>query len=303
MAHPVYGESVQLGIDTVATPTHRFDLFDETVVMAEQHLDASGLLGTRSHSVYRNRASIRRIAGPIILEPTPNELALILPWALGGTPAGSPTVTYPVAEILSSRYVVCDRSNALWGGSAGQVFTYTSAVVDKLRITGRQAEALRFTLDVVGVDESIASAGSFPTLSIDTATTEFMFSDLVFSVNNVTYNVEEIDLTIDNQIDKERFWNSLTATALIATDRRVTLNYSLGHGDASAAYNLGPSGTQVVLTFTNGGAVLTITLPALAAPRDSPHSRGRGEILQPFRGVALATNSSKEIVVSLNPGP
>jgi hypothetical protein len=112
-----------------------------------------------------------------------------------------------------------------------------------------------------------------------------------------------VDITIDNAIDRDRFFNSQTATALPPMDRHVTMELSAPYGDASALYGMGAAGAAVVATFTNGGAVLTMTAGRVAFPRKSPGVPGRQEIMLPLHGTAYKSGSTAELVTTLAVGP
>lgn len=292
---PAYGFQTAIGIDTANPVTKRFDFQSENLILSEDFKDTNGLRGTRSRAGERIVAGIRHVAGQITLQPNSLELANLLQWIMGGTPTGTPAVTYPLADALQTRFVTVDR--------VAKVFTYNGCVVDKCHIKGSQGEPLVITLDVCGLDETIAAAGSFPVIALDTTTQPFMFFELAITIGGVTYQAKDVDITIDNAIDKDRFFNSLTATALIAMDRHITVSFSLPYGDATTVYGLGAAGTAVVATFTNGGAVLTLTMGRVAFPRHSPSVAGRQEVMLPFSGTAYKNGSTLELVTLLNPGP
>lgn len=292
---PTYGYQSQLGIDTANPTTKRFDFQEEELVLDEEFLDMNGLRGTRSRDISRVAQNIRRCHGPIVFQPDAVELALLLPWALCGTPSGSPTVTYPLADALVTRFVQIDRGS--------KVFTYNSVGVDRMTIRGAQAQPLVITLDLVGIDETLGNAGTFPVLSIDTANTPFIFTELVLNVGGTNYAVPGFELIVDNAIDKERFFNSQTLTAVNGTDRHVLLNLEPPYGDASALYGTSAAGITATATFTNGNAILTLSMTKVAFPRHSPRVRGRSEVMFPIQGVCYKSAGTLELVTTLNPGP
>lgn len=376
-----YGVLAKLGIDTANPVTARFDFMSEGMLAKSTMEYGGGLRGTRSRDVSRVREGPRRIAGPITLQPDAVELALLLPWILGGTPTGGPTFTYPVANALPSRYVTLDRII--------DVYTYNSVFVNKATFSASEGRMLQVVLDLVGVDETIGAAGTFPAISIDVANTPWLFEDAVISVtqpgsgatvtfavtsNVITsvtttpvaggtgyrasatfpllvtggsgtggyvlattnssgvitafsatpvaggtgytgttgaatsaaspYQAKNFALTIDNKVDTARFFNSLTLSPNTnAMDRQVSLSMSMPHGDAMALYNAGPGGTNIVLTLTNGGAILTATMSKVVWPRETPTAKSRAEIMLPINGSAYANGATAEIVWTLNPGP
>jgi hypothetical protein len=220
---PVFGFQSALGIDTANPTTVRFDFISSTLGVDEAtFIDANGLRGTRSRDLSRVRQSPRLIDGDIVMQPNSVELSNLLRWILGGTPTGSGTVTYPLADTVPSRFVQIDK--------AIKVMTYNSVYVDTARFRGSQGEPMTLTLSCVGVDETIGNAGTFPATTIDVANGPWILADLALSVGGTTYFAHDVELVISNVLDRNRFYNSNTLTAVTAMDRHVTVNFSLPAG-------------------------------------------------------------------------
>jgi hypothetical protein len=281
----------QLGIDTANPITVRYDFQRENLVCDENFIDTNGLRGTRSRDISRVRQGNRKVHGQIVFQPTTLELSTLLPWILGGTPTGSGTVTYPLADALTSRYVNVDRVE--------KRFTYSGVVVNKATFRGSEGNPLELTLDLVGVDETVAST-AFPSISLDTTTPPLIFTDLVLSVNSTTAQCKEFTLEIDNAVDADRFFNSQTLTSGYARDRHVNIDHPLPYGDQSALYNPGVAGVAVTATFTDGSSVLEFSLAAVDYPRHSPYAGGRNEIMMPMRGTAYKSSGTLELVTTLH---
>jgi len=291
------GMLAQLGIDSATPVTKRFDFIrGPGPRLMEEFLDGNGLRGTLSHDISRNRQGIRRVEGPLTLQPNAVELALLLQWILGGTPSGTPTVTYPVGDSLVTRYVECDYN-------VGSKRSYSGCAVDRAVFRATQNGFLELDLDVVGQDETVS--GSFPALSIDTANGPWLLTDCAITINATTVNPRQVEITIDNRIDKDRFFNSQTLVSTVKQDRQITFSCNLPFGDSSALYSAAnsASGVAVVLTWTNANAILTQTMSKVAAPRRSPEIAGRQEVMWDFVGTAFANGATKELVTTLNPGP
>src|SRR5262245_42317015 len=141
-----YGYQGQLGIDTNNPVTQRFDFDSESVMQRAEFRDTNGLRGTRSRAIERNLASIIRVGGGISFQPTSNELALLLPWIMCGTTSGSPTVTYNLGELATTRFITVDRK--------AKVYTYAGCAVDRARFHASQAEPLAVDIDVIGQTET-----------------------------------------------------------------------------------------------------------------------------------------------------
>lgn len=289
-----FGYQSQLGVSANNPVDQRFDFDSEEVVLDEEFLDTNGLRGTRSRSEERIRQGIRRVHGMIRLQPTATELEALLPWILGGTPTGTGTITYPLADALTTRFVAIDRGS--------HVFTYNGCVVDTCTFHAAQNQPLNVDLEIIGIDETLGASGSFPSLNLDVATAPFIFTDLALVVASTTYNTRQFELKIDNDIEKERFFNSQTLTAGYPKDRHITLSHPLPYGDDAAAYNLGVAGVAATLTFTFGAQVLEFSLSNCKYPRHSPRVEGHEEIFLPLTATAYATGSpisTRELVTTL----
>lgn len=293
-----YGPLQQLGIDSANPVTVRFDFQEFPLVVQEEFHDGNGLRGTLAHDVSRNVANIRRVLtnpGLAIFEPTAVEWANLLPWILGGTTSGSPTVTYALGETRPSRFCTLDRVT--------KVFTYNGVAVDKFTIKGSKGNPVTLELDLVGIDETEANSGTFPNLNLDVVNGPFMFASTTFSINSITHQAQDFEIHGDFKIDRERLLNSATLTQANPTDLLLTFKATIPEAVAEDIYGLGPAGTQVVVTCTNANAVMTFTMVKVAAPRHSPRSQGRNEVLQYWEGQAFKSAGARELVTTLNPGP
>lgn len=287
------GELTKLGFSALnsASPiTTRIDYQSESLAAREEFLNTNGLRGTRSHDIERVRQGVRRIGGTLNLQPTAVELAGLLQWILGGAPSGT---TYPLADTLPFRTVAIDRN--------GGYFEYTGCKVARATFRASQGEPLNLALDLVGQDES--TSGSFPVLSIDTTTGPFIFTDCVLSVNAVTAAAREFELTIDNRIDADRFFNSQTLTAVNPIDREIMFRTRVPYGDYTTLYNTGVGGVAVAATFTNAATSLAFSMAKVPLPRQSPTVPGREEVMLDLAGRAYRSGATLELVTVLDSTP
>lgn len=290
---PAYSYAAQLGIGDTSTVDARLDFQECTIGVTETHDYLGGLRGTRSMDVTRVREGIRRVGGRIALQPSETELKTQLAaWILGGTPSGS---SYPLGDSLSSKYVAVDHIT--------KVPVYSGCKVDRATFRAQQGGPMRLELDIVGVDESVGNAATFPALSIPTDGPWVLY-DLAITVGGTSYQVRDYELTIDNMLDKERFFNSQTlSTAYNATGRSVNVALTLPYGDAVAAYNLGATGSAVVATFTNGSSELVQTMSKVCFPRQPREVRRSGErgeeIMMQLRGIAYANGATLELTTTI----
>ncbi len=305
MANPLYGFETKLGIHTASPVTHQFDFMSCGVVLAESFPYFGGLRGTRERDVSRVVAGNRKVAGPISFPaPTAVEWSLLLPWILGAAASGT---TYALADSLPVRYVVVGRDN----GTDGKLFTYNGCRVNRARIHSTyspEGGAVALDLDVVGVDETIGSAGAFPSLTIDATTAPFIHTDSsgAVSLASSAYPVASIDITIDNHLDDGRFFNSPTLNPNFnAMDRTISVTLTMPWAGAEALYGTGPAGAATTITWTSGltATSLLLTMPALVFPRDSPPTQGRGEGMLTLRGNAYRSGATSSLVATLDSTP
>lgn len=281
------------GIGNTSTVDQRFDFRSESLTLIEDVVNGNGVRGTRSHSVERLRAGLRRIGGGIELQPSAVEWAYFLQWILGGGNATVPAL----ADTLPSRYVVFDRIT--------KVFTYSGCKVDRATIRATQGNLVSLSLDIVGMNETVGNSGSFPAnLTLDTTTTPFYFGDLAITVGGTTLTPKDFTLTINNAIDRNRFFNSQELVSVETWDRSITFSTMLPYGDFSAIYGSGsPPGAVMNATFTNGNVSLAFNAPALVFMRDSPNIDGRTEIMLPVSGRLYKSGSTAELLCSLDSSP
>lgn len=288
------GVHAKMGIGTTSTVDQPLDFHSENLAVAEEFHDSNGLRGTRSRAVERVRRNIRRIGGSINFQPNPQEMAYLLPWILGANASGT---TYALAETVQARYVTIDRVT--------KVLTYDNCKVNRATFRASQGGPLEVGLDVLGVDETVANAGTFPAINLDVATGgPFMFTELVLVIGGVTYQAREFEVSVDNMVQADRFFNSETlSTAAQAQDRMITLRTSLPYGDAVAAYGSGPGGVAVTATFTNGAMSFLMTFVKVTFPRHSATVPGRTEIMLPMMGVAYKSATTEPLVCTLDHSP
>ena len=285
------GSQAKFGIGTTSTVDQAYDFKSESIACTEDFYDPDGIIGSREHLSERVRTNIRHIGGPVTLEPNSIELANLLPWILGANASGT---TFALSDTLPSRYVSIDRIT--------KVFTYSGCVVNRATFSASEGGPLVVNLDLVGVDETVNNAGTFPSLTISTAAGPYMLSDLACTVGGTTYNFREFSITIDNMLET-RFLNSLTATSITPRDRMTSVMLRGPYADQSALYGLSVAGVAVVATFTNSTLSTVFTMPAVQFPRRSPTVPGKSEIYLPLQGIARKSGSTASLTVTNDSTP
>ncbi len=304
------GSSVKLGMVAevtfgtaiaIASVTEMYELVGGDLNLEEDVIDTAGLVGTRSRISERTRTNMRKVTGSLTLNPNALELVNLLPRILGGAAAGT---SFPLAETLPFFTVAIDKSN----GTDGKVPTYSSCYINSATFKAEQGQPLSLELQIEGVDETLNAAGSFPNLTLGVATGPFIFSDAVYNVGGSAYNFKSFECKIDNQLDTERFMNSLTRTAIPSKGRVITVTLDGPYSVNSAVYPTAATaaaGVAVTATFTNTIQAVSLLMSFVKVhfPRKGQKLNGRDEVMMPLVGEAKSVAATKELVVTLDSTP
>jgi hypothetical protein len=272
-----------------------FVFVSESITKKGVIVERAGLRGTRSHVSSDTRVGPYTAGGQLVLEPTPEDLAVWLPRILGAPAAGSPP-TYDLAETLPSFTLSIDR--------VAKVFTYAGCKVNRAALHGAQGGLLRLTLDIVAKSEAVAAAGSFPSLTAG-VTQPYIFSDLDLTLASTSREVKQFDLSIDNGLITDRFMNSLTITSAPEGDRTIMLRTTHAWAAANTdLYAQALAGAAGVLQLTNAlggtpptGYRTTFNFGVLQVPDRSPSVAGRQEVLLNLEMLARRVGSTPELSV------
>lgn len=287
----VYGSAV--------TVDQGFVFVSESIVKRGVIVERSGLRGTRGHQSDDTREGPYTVGGRLVLEPTPEDLAIWLPRILGAAAAGT---TYDLAETLPSFTLSIDR--------VAKVFTYAGCKVNRATLEGSQGGLLRLSLDVVAQSESVANAGTFPSLS-PSMSQPYIFSDLLLTLASTIREVRDFELTIDNGLITDRFMNSRVIVNAPEGDRTITLQtmhaWAADNTDLYAQALAGAAGT-LQLTNALGGAPpagyqTTFSFATLQVPDRSPNVPGRDEFFLNLEMVARSVGGAPELTVTHDSTP
>src|SRR5262245_24179573 len=197
---------------TAVTVDQGFVFVNESIVKRGVIVQRSGLRGSRAQQSSDTRVGPYTVGGRLVLEPTPEDLAIWLPRILGAAPSGT---TYNLAETLPSFTLSVDR--------VAKVFTYAGCKVNRALLQGTQGGLLRLSLDLVAQSETVAAAGTFPSLS-PSISQPYIFSDLALTLAATAREVREFALSIDNHLITDRFMNSLVIVNAPEGDRSIALS-------------------------------------------------------------------------------
>lgn len=287
----VYGSAV--------TVDEGFVFTSESIVKRGVIVERTGLRGTRSHRADDTRVGPYAVGGRLVMEPTPEDLAIWLPRILGAAAVGT---TYDLDETLPSFTLSIDR--------VAKVFIYAGCKVNRATFQGSQGGLLRLTLDIVAQSETIAAAGTFPSLS-PSVSQPYIFSDLVLTLASTAREVKEFELVIDNGVITDRFMNSLVIVNAPEGDRTLTLaTMHAWAADNTDLYEQALAGAAGTLELTNAlggtpptGYRTTFSFATLQVPDRSPNVPGRDELFLNLDMVARQVGSTPELTVTHDSTP
>jgi hypothetical protein len=276
------------------TQAMNFQDFDPGV--RRQLRDTNGTRGTFDKDGNRIVEARRVVTPRFRSEPTRAELQYLLRWGLYGTPTGSGTVTYPLAND--------PWENALhFAPNLGEQWYLPRVAVDTFTLSGTQGEPLTVDCDCVGTtyDDTVVS---FPVLTLDQTTRPFSLAQLAIQVGGVTRYGPEFSLTVRHNINRDRFFNSLTLTDLIQMNRQMVLAFSTPSGENPGFWASGVSGVTVLATFTNAaGDILSISAADVRFEPVSPTFPQGGEGMVRMEGELYRVASGSPITVTVTPAP
>ena len=284
------GALTKFGISTNSPVDAAFEALSFSVNSTKPHINANGLRGTRSHIAERTIEGVEEVAGSITMAPNPEELALLLPW-VGFAATGT---TFNLTEALTSRYITADKVT--------KVPTYSGCYVNRATMRAVKNAPWEWTFDIVGQQESVGAAASFPSLSL-TETPPLALHHSVLTLLGSARSFSEITVTIDNALEPQA--NNATYNELIETTDRivtvdVTLPYTTANLDLMRPDVAGDDGT---LVFTYGNYSCTFTFGILQFPRGAVEVPGKSGLMLRLSGQARMTGSTRELVIVLDSTP
>jgi len=282
MGTPVVGKAYKLGIDTANPVTKQFEfLWPLNFGKRGTLVESNGLRGTRERFRTGVNAGPYTVGGRVSTDVRPDTADSFWNWILGGTEDSD---TFSPAETIPSLYVTIDRS--------ADVATYAGCKVASADLSGRSGEDLRLEMDLEGTTETLAAAGSFPSIASSLSVLQpYIFHQGVYQIGAANYEFDQFRITINNALILDRFMNTQYRTSLPEGDRIVTLqsNHPWTTTEKAALYDLAVAGLSARLYFTNGSHVMTIAFANLKAPVQPPNVRGRElEVNLPLNFTAYA---------------
>lgn len=286
---PSQGSQAQLAIaaTTIDNTAPGFEFVRFGLKRTDTHIEGNGIRGTRSRHSSRVKVGQTVVSGPVVMNPSPTEIDLLLPWILGGTTSGGVTA---VAETLPTRVVGIKRVR--------KMATFSGVRVGRAVLEGSQGQPVSLTLDLEGTSETEAAVGNWPTITFP-SDNMFVFAELAMTIDGAVRHFSQFSLTIDNVLQADRFLNSLTRDKIEAQDRIVTLDLALPYDDENEdLYDIPVAGVAASLVLSDGTTTYTIDFANVKAAAVGPEIGGKSEILLPTQFRSYFDGTDREILVT-----
>lgn len=292
-----YGSIAQFGASTSGAATSKFELISGNLDIREDPLhDAHGLIGSRSHPSERVRRNTRRPGGTVVMQPNAVELDFWLARILGTAESAD---LFALNDALTvTMDIDVDKVT--------RVETFSSCSINRATFRSQQGGPLEMELDIEALTTTVASAGTFPSLTLNVASGPYMHSDAVFTLSGTAYKFRSWSLVVDNMLDTERFFNTETRISLQPKDRVITWTFDGPYGDNVNLYGLALGGIAITAVFTNTistGLTLTFSSTKVQFPRSSAVLNTAEEIMLPLVGIARRDGSTLELVTTNDSTP
>jgi hypothetical protein len=285
----------------------KFSFQSCTLAKHGRHILAQGMTGSRSARFERLREGPYSVAGSILLNVSPGDFNLLLPWILG---ADEDSDTFKLAEDLQEFAVALDTEEG--------TFIFTGCQVDTAVIRGQQPglmeqadpDLLTLELRIVGktfidsgtdFDSLTGMPSDIPVTGI--ADDPYIFADTTFSLDvgaAIAATPMSFALVIRNFL-QPRFVNSLTATNICPGNMRQVGLRVRTPWDPTHSGLLDPgfsSNGSSTLTIANGTVNTVFTFHRIAAPnKTSTIVRSKGELYLDRDFRAYAAGSTDELSV------
>lgn len=297
MAGSSQGAFSLLGISTNNPTDAAFEFISESLRKTATIIDTDGIKGTRSHPSERTRAGIYTVSGTLTLQPSPEELALLLPWCMGANASGT---TFALAETLQTRYV---QKRLRTDSGAQGTATYAGCVVDSWTLSSSQGSPLQLDMTILGTTETMAAGDTFPSISTPIVSGPFMHYEGVLTLASSTRDVRSFSVTCQNSVQSFHN-NSIYATSLTATNRIVTVQAELPYTSSEQALlNQALAGSAGTMVYTYANYSLSLQFAALQVPAETPVIQGKTDIPLVLNMTARMAGSTRELIAVLDSTP
>jgi len=291
MGVPSMGHQSKLGIDSANPVTKQFDFKRCTIGKLATLINNQGMRGSRSHVMNVVAAGAYTVGGVTLMDAKPDDLDLLLPAILG---AAESSDVFALAETVPERFITVDK--------VAKVATYAGMKVNRATFRASN-DTLELEIDWQGKTETIANAGTFPSIAASlSAQQPYVYHQGVLTVNSAAIAIKNVEVVIDNALILDDFNNSQTRSHLPEGDRIITLTCDSPYtSDETAFYDFALAGASGTLVYTHptSGLSLTFTFANLKVPTQVIEVASRtGEIPLRLPFQAFMDGSTRELVVT-----
>jgi len=289
MSNPVMHYARRLAIGATSTPDKRLQFVSCASRGAPTHINYPGVRGYRGVPQLNSYEGVKDVGLSIQAMPSPDELVYWLKYILGAASGDAYTLT----EALPTFYAMVDAGNT--------VFLHSGEKVNTAVFSSDANTPLTMALETLGLTRT--DGATFPTLTNLTTKRPYTHHECTLSIDSASYAPAQVQLSINNNLDGNRFLNSQSRTAILEGERLVQLAVMLAFGSseyaAFKAMNLN-AGVAAVLTYAYGAEELEFTMPAVSCTEPPTEIRGKGgELMAQFIFTARKPDdATAEISVS-----
>lgn len=278
-----------VGIAASGAATKQFDFLNCGISKQGAHINEQGIRGSRSHVAEAVSDGPYIVGGPLSLIPRPDDLDDLLPWIMGSTFS---TDTIIIGDTLTDRDIDID-----WGDIG--VPRAEGCRVNSASFSSSAGGNLRLDLDVQGKTWTPASAGTFPAISATLSNLQpYVHTQSVLTINSVARPINNVNLTINNNLILDRFQNSLTRTELPSADLNISLDLDMPFMDPhDDLWDMAVAGFAGSLVYTNGARSITFTFANLKAPAQAIEIARNSEMIHRLPLTAYRTSANPCLTV------
>lgn len=282
-----------LGTQSGGVATREFFINSNGITNARTQIQNQGTYGSRDFRAESTVEGTYTAGGTVELNPRADDLAFLMEYILGGAASGN---DFAVAEAIPEMTVEMYRTI--------ETVKVTKAKINSATFASRMGQELSLSLDIQGCQwtPGITFASISGTLSTQAP---FVHHQAVLTIGGTAYQVDDVNLTIGNNLILDRFYNSQYRVDLPEGNRTVELSCTFPWTSTeSALYALATAGAAATLVYTSGNVSLTFTFGKLQAAVNGPPMGARGsEVKMPISFVSRRTGSTPSIAATVDSTP
>ena len=287
-----HASAFAIGAEANGANSRGFDFISCTLGKQGSLIVPEGIRGSRSRREEGVCAGTYTVGGQVVLEPRPDDLAVLFPYILGTNSA--------LTNTIGDFFCFIDR--------VGDVYDYVGCKVNMATFRSAPNGTVQLVLDIQGKTEGTTLAAMHANAASNLSVlAPYVHHQGVLTLGNAAYEYSNAELVIDNALLLDRFNNSQTRDALPESDRIITFRCDNPFSSVEAAVLYDISVAGILLNswvITNGNYSCTFDFTNLKAPANSPEIGGRDqEIPLRLELQAFANTDTAEMVVTNDSTP